>query len=429
MQTIINVVNGRVLVKTDGKEAHEYNYSAAKYLSAKSVTVSLLGPNVLKTNNPEKIKAAYSKAGDMLGVSVAQYVRQVKGAAKRAYIDPINDLVKRFCLVRLKPYSEASRWGIDPYRVDVLNEYKNVVQGYIDDGNNHLAAYGMLIGNSKEAKHTLGKGFWKKVCRTSRTRNDLIWGLIHNDIRSNMYGTSMNMTKLKALIMYYHNIPTTLLRLLGHDYLAKGFYVSYTYGIDNLVTRVVKHLGGPMSRINKDAVQQQMDIVNDVAGMRDGFNSKWSITRMNNEHEAAMRDHHTKLYSKDIYHSAEFLTNKYEHKGCTAEMIKSSFELAEQGQHQRHCVANYANKCAAGGYVVYRIVDGEGVISTLGITNPNTKSYRPTQHYLAHNKVVENKDALGLAEIIKTDVTKIMKDHPEIALVPPCQDFDDDIPF
>jgi hypothetical protein len=48
---------------------------------------------------------------------------------------------------------------------------------------------------------------------------------------------------------------------------------------------------------------------------------------------------------------------------------------------------------------------------------------------LAHNKVVENKDALGLAEIIKTDVTKIMKDHPEIALVPPCQDFDDDIPF
>lgn len=436
MKTIIDVVNGRVLVKTDGNKAREYSYSTANFLSTKNVTTSLLGPNVLNTKDPERIKAVYSKAGDMLGISVAQYVRQIKGAAKRAYIDPINDLVKRFCLVMFKPYNEAPKWEIDPYRVDLLNNYKYIVQEYINDGNSHLAAYGMLVGNAKQAKCILGKGLWKKISNTSRTRNDLIWDHIFSNMLHSSHGMDMHITKIKELIEYYHNIPTTLLRVLKRSNIADCFLISNAYGIDNLIMRIVKYLGEPMCKISNASITQQLDIVRDTANMREGFNNKWSITRINKEHEAAMRDHFIKTFPKDIYRSTYFLTSKYEYEGCTAEMITSSFELAMHGKDQKHCVANYASKCASGEYVVFKIVDAEGKVSTLGIANPNNKSYLNTQHYLAYNQVVENKDALELARIINTDVMKIMKDHPEMITLKSTTpnylfepNVDNDIPF
>ena len=85
MKTVIGVVNGVVTVTNEEYPEinKQYDYSSAWALSAVEITRDLVGLTCLNTKDPEAIKEAYRKAGNILGVSVAQYVKQVKGAAMR----------------------------------------------------------------------------------------------------------------------------------------------------------------------------------------------------------------------------------------------------------------------------------------------------------------------------------------------------------
>jgi len=416
MQTLINVVNNAVTVTNDSNQDlnRTYTYSQASFLSAKSITTKLLGEDCLKTSDADRIQAAYTKAGDMLGVSVSEYVRQIKGAAKRIYIDPINDLVKRFCLVRVKPMDAPMKWIRDPYRVDVVNTHKATIQEYIDDGNTHLAAYGMVLGNAYEAKSILGKGLWKKVCRTSRSRNDMIWAATQQSYAVAEHNGVAQVSRLKAMLAYYHTVPTTLMNSLRADDLMHGFFVSHTHGVDNLITKIVRFLGGHLCNIKSNHVRAQLDKVNDTATMRNGFSSKWSIKRMNDEHAAGIRDQMAKDFPKDLYNSVKYLTALYDHEGCTAELITSAFEMGVHGKEQGHCIGSYARRGTIGEYVVYKLTDESGTVSTLGINNPAANSYNTPQHYLAYNQHVSDEDVIALAEIVKADTLKAMKEYPEM---------------
>lgn len=412
MQTLINVVNNQVVVRdTNTNRTRIYSYSAASFLSAKSVTTSLVGEGCLSTTNPERIKAAYTKAGNILGVSVASYVHQIKGAAKRAYIDPIQHLIRRFCLIRVRLLNGSMRWTRDPYKVDVVNTHAKTIQEYIDEGNTHLAAYGMLLGNTQDAKNVLGKGLWKKICQTSKTRNDLIWVIVNHSTESN---TSLIKNKIK----YYYEIPSTLLAKLDRDLLLRSWMISIQHGITSLIPKIVKHIDKPMCKIPPGIIEEKLDMVNDTANMRNGFNPKWSIKRMINEHAAGIRDQLAKDFPKDLYNSAKFLTALYEHEGCVAELITSSFEIGKHGQEQKHCIGSYAKRSAIGEYVVYKLTDADGIVSTLGISNPTKTGFNHTQHLLAYNRPVVNKDILDLAEIIKSYTFIVMEDFPEMITKP-----------
>lgn len=409
MQTLIKVVNGVVTVTNESNPAinKQYkSYSEIQLLSVNDVTISLVGCSYLSTSNPEDIKAAYKKAGDILGVSVAQYVRQLKGAGKRAYIDPVNHLVKRFCLKRVW-VGNSMKWTRSPSRVDAINRHASILQEYIDDGNEHIVAYGMLFGNTQDTKALLGKGLWKKICRTSKTRNDKIWAALSGCINPND-----NSTSIKTKLIHFINTPTTLLTKLKKDSLVWSCMVATRWGIEDLLPKLMKYIGGPMCKAVSDDFYSLLNTINDTAGMRDIFDPKWSIKRMIDEHAAGVRDQIAKTYSKDLYNSAKFLTPLYEYEGCTAELLTSSYEVGLHGKEQHHCVGSYANLCSFGKYVVYKLTDTCGTVSTLGIEHPSSL-HNATQHHLAYNQRVTNKDVLVLAERVKTDTLAVMKNHPE----------------
>lgn len=418
MKTIIDVVDGKVIVtnKTCPELNKKYDYSSAWHLSAVEITRDLLGHTCLNTKDPAVIKEAYRKAGNILGVSVAQYVKQVKGAANRAYINPANHLIKRFCL-RHVPIGggKHSKCVIDPTMVDLVNNNADILREYIRDGNEHLAAFGLLVGNANVAATTLGKGLWKRLCRNSKTRNDKICLAVCKCVIQEDTPDS-----LKAKIEHFLSTPTTLLQRLNNETLVISCSVATMWEIEALLPKIMKHLGGPMCKVKSSKVQHLLTTINDTANMRDSFNPNWSIKRMLSEHAAGVRDQIAKTYSKELFNSANFLTSRYEYKGCTAELLTSAFEVGVHGKEQSHCVGSYAEVAAAGMYAIYKIVDAEGVISTLGITNQTIGLfYCINQHLLAFNGKVVNKAALELANIVETDVAKIMKKHPEMVTATP----------
>lgn len=412
MITCIKVVNDKVVVVRDNV-VQTFNYAATVELTAKRVTMRLLGASCLATKDPKRIVAKYTEAGNILGMSVSAYVYQIKGAAKRAYIDPIHHLIERFCLIPIHAINGRTKWIRDPNRVDFVNKHKVTIQSYLNDGNDHIAAYGMIVGDSKEAKSMLGKNLWKRICRTSKTRNDLIWAKVrytdNNSLQSNLLAS-----ELKDVVRYYHSIPSTLLIRLDSRILSNSYEIHKEYGIDDLLMKVIRYIGGPLCKINPVEVENILTIVSDTATMKEGFNPKWSIKRMYNEHSTAIREQLARDYSKEPFNSTNFLTASYEGNNCTAELITSPFDVATHGKEQYHCVAGYVDSAYLGEYAIYKITDAEGVVSTLDINTTTTNGYRVTQHRLARNQNVTNTDALDLAEVVKKDVVKITKKHPEM---------------
>ena len=410
MKTSIEVINGIVTVNSDNVNYlnRTYSYSEAHALTAKELTIRLLGHGCLSTSVPSKITKAYKEAGDMLGVSVAQYIKQLRGAAERAYVTPIRSLIARFCLLKIKT-SKDNRWVRDPFLVDFVSDKADIIQEYIDDGNDHLAAYGILLGDAHMAKYTLGKKLWKRICRTSKSRNDTICRIAINLPRA-----QTNPVVIKEKLMYLHSIRTTLLNNLGSVVLTNGYMTYNRLGIPSLIPKIVNYIGGPLKSIESDDVQSYINTINDTANMCGVFNARWSMRRIEAEHNIWTKIQMALRYPKTLFNSVNFLTSLYERKGCNAELLTSAWEVGMHGVDQDHCVGSYARACTKGEYAVYKLTDSNGNVSTLGIANPISKSYNTTQHYHAFNKLVTDNDVLELAEIIKTDVLKAMNEHPEM---------------
>ena len=413
MKTVIGVVNGVVTVTNEEYPEinKQYDYSSAWALSAVEITRDLVGLTCLNTKDPEAIKEAYRKAGNILGVSVAQYVKQVKGAANRAYIDAVNPLIRRFCLRHLPVAGgKHSKCTIDPIMVDLVNNSADILREYIRDGNEHLAAFGLLVGNANVAATTLGKDLWRRLCKNSKTRNDKICLAVCKCVIKEDTPDS-----LKAKIEHFLSTPTTMLQRLNNETLVISCSVATMWEIEALLPKIMKHLGGPMCKVKSSKVHNLLTTINDTANMRDRFNPNWSIKRMLSEHAAGVRDLMAKTYSKALFNSVNFFTRRYDYKGCTAELLTSAWAIGVHGKEQGHCVGGYAELVAGGIYSIYRLTDAEGTVSTLGIANPADYYFCCVdQHRLAFNAEVTNENVLELAKMVKSDVLRIMKEHPEI---------------
>ena len=81
--------------------------------------------------------------------------------------------------------------------------------------------------------------------------------------------------------------------------------------------------------------------------------------------------------------------------------------MAVLGAHEHHCVESYHLRAAAGEYAVYRIIDENDVVSTLGITHPK-EDHQIDQHYHAFNKQINDKKRIEFGSYVTYEVKKVM---------------------
>ena len=266
----------------------------------------------------DKIKEIYKKAGDELGVSVAAFKKQLNGAMYRAYIQPNEDLHLRFSMMR----NLRGKWHRDPQMGAIVNKNAAIIKGYIDDGIQHLAGVGLLALDSYHARRALGKGLWKRVSRTSKSKNDMVFKQIaaHACTANN---TAPDPERLVFLIKFLNNAPTTVLKMRGLNVLDMGI-TAHRVGSDDMLHKILKHIGGPMCRMEAGQIHTQNHAISDTYHMIEQtggtWNPKWSISRICKEHEKARIEQAKQGSSTEPFPYVGTLPDTITRDGFTAEL-------------------------------------------------------------------------------------------------------------
>jgi hypothetical protein len=436
IKKLIEVINNQVVI-TDVASSEKTVVDYSPHISVGAVverftSFSLDGIHI--SGYKEKIRRLYQDAGDELGLSVAAFKKMLNGAIFRAYIKPNIDLHRRFSLVIFR-----DGWINDPLMVSAVNKHQNIIKEYLADGIPHLAGFGLLGLSSFDAKQLFGKGLWKRLVHNSRTRNDAICKIT---------GTAhtLSITDVDAdkhMVKLLNDVPSTILIKTKGLNFPDIRATAWRTGADNLLPKVLKHIGGPLCKMNAEEIYKNIHVVSDAYNMiakADGvWNPNWSILRMHREHDKASIEVAKQGSTTTPFPYVDSLPHTLFKDGFHASLCKSHRELAILGAQEHHCVGSYNDRAAQGMYAVYKITNDEsGTVSTLGITNPSAK-YGMDQHHAMFNRQVADEERIVFANWVKFKVKTIMGDKVVIVEKPPIRaaapprgrhpDADAEIPF
>lgn len=358
------------------------------------------------------IKERYKNVGDDLGTSVANFKRMLDGAMYKAYIKGIEEYHNRFssCWAKVEINGKTKRTCFrDTRSVTLVSEHREIIKQYTADGMDHMAGLGALFGKpANELKNLFGKGFWKTLCKNSKTRNDTFVRMFINTIGAqDVYFVN----SIKIL----NTVPYTLLKELKKEGSMNLISAVLTTGINDIVKKIVSEYGPILSGVQANEMSAVINTVQDTYTMCGTlgieFNPNWSLKRINREHDAAVKKINALTYSDEPYYwiddsIREFTSSTEEFK---AELITNNLDLANLGKQQHHCVGSYHNMCSCGHYVVYEITDKDGLVSTLGIKTSKSESNilgLTDQHYHAMNDEVIDESRINFAKNVSAKVVK-----------------------
>ena len=347
-----------------------------------------------KPANSVQAKKVFIEAGNMVGVSIKTLVRVVNSCAYKFYMQDNKDLHYRFA------YSKV---GFSLATIVLVNKQSNIVRQYQKDGNDHLAGYGIVIGPADRSKKVLGKGLWRRLCNNSKYRNDLIVRyLINYRLR---LGTIPD-TTIKTIVDCLNILPSTVLR--KHTILIHRL-TSIAERTPMAAATIFKYLDGRFNYSDTDFGTEFGNLLNIYVDchhmLGQNFNHNWSMRRVIREHDAIPRANNvlTKEDDNEPFSLTHKLPLKIDDGDLVAELITTAADLWALGHNQRHCVGSYGNYVKNEQYVVYKITDKKGKVSTLGIP---LVDYLHPQHYHACNKPVTDEDRIRLAEKVITIVKR-----------------------
>lgn len=395
MTTLTSVIDHEIgKVTVNGKVIP---YSKYDYLS---VAFEFAGISTYK-GDIEGLK----QAAVILGTSCANFAKMINGAMFNGYIRKNIKIIHRISYIK----------GVyDARIVRLVNEKETVIEEYQKDGNNHLAAYALIIGNSAEAKECLGKGLWKAVCNNSMTRNDTIVNIIIN-VQCNKQPAMTN-EELRLLVDIINKVPSTLFKVIDFDMWGHLLTICVNTGINNIPLRVIKEKNNLLKDIDKYSIKVLSHIIKDTSDMCGyvgyKFNSLWSTKRIRREHDIVTKMVEAKNNSPELLDSLANFPKTITFIGATAYLLKSRYEIVKHGREQHHCVASYANQIAAGNYVVYKIEKTDTPTATFG-TDLVRNSIR-TQLYGPCNSHVDDEDILYTASQLKKIISKVLNNLPNI---------------
>jgi hypothetical protein len=272
------------------------------------------------------------------------------------------------------------RWNtFSPHMVDRASENKHLIDQAVKDKTINLIPLMLEFQEDlQQLRKRFGKGLWKQLAHTSKTRMKLLAPLLR-------YSTELTSlrTGILPLVSCYHMT---------------------TMDIDRHVLTAAK----VAPRI--EDFERTLGIVRDTMRMADRagveVNHNWSWRRWNEEHDRLSWDVARKGYSeKKFAEDCVFTQGDY-----TFTLLTSQADIAAEGMQMRHCVASYAHTASIGNYAVFKI-DGKER-ATLGLTIGSIRDEdNPTGSRVLHamlqqcyghsNKIISDELRNTLPDIIR----------------------------
>lgn len=228
------------------------------------------------------------------------------------------------------------RWNtFSPYMVDKAIKNKHLIDQAVKDGKINLIPLILEFEEDpQQLRKRFGKGLWKQLAHTSKTRMKLLAPL---------------MRAAPEVI----SLRTGILPLVS-------LYYSHSMEINECLLTAAK-----IAPRIKD-FDQTLDIVRDTMRMANRYgtevNLNWSWRRWQEVHDRKSWE-----IARDRYPSAKFAEDcVFTQNGYSFTLLNSQADIAMEGTTMRHCVASYAHTASIGNYAVFKIEGKER--ATLGLT-------------------------------------------------------------
>jgi len=352
--------------------------------------------------------AGLRKASDILGTSCANFAKMLNGAMFNGYIRKNAKMIHRLGYIK---------GNYDSMMVNAVNAGITGIEEYKRDGNNHLAAMALIVGNAQEAKKLLGKGLWSALCKNSMTRNDTI---VANVLRAKQYvedtgyGAADNTApswndNVGCLVAILNKVPSTLFKKISSSTCTMLLKIFHATGMDDVLLKMAKATKKPLKDMPRDTVERMCRIIIDTHVMLDDvgekFNKDWSTKRIIEEHNKVAKRIAARRFSGDRIKCLDKFPETINFIGATARLLTSGKAIQEHGSSQHNCVVSYIDRVIKGIYVLYEIVevspdrDGFQVAYTFGMDT--NKKHCQYQMYGVCNSFVTNKDVITVAQFIQ----------------------------
>jgi len=273
------------------------------------------------------------------------------------------------------------RWNtFAPYMVDRALENKHLIDQAVKDRTINLIPLMLEFQEDpQQLRKRFGKGLWKQLAHTSKTRMKLLAPLLK-------YSTELT------------SVRTGILPMLSLYYLP---YSSHRGETPVIAAKVAPRI---------EDFEQTLGIVRDTMRMADRagieVNRNWSWRRWNEEHDRLSWDVARKGYSEKKFAEDCVFTQG----GYTFTLLTSQADIAAEGMQMRHCVASYAHTASIGNYAVFKI-DGKER-ATLGLTIGSIRDEdNPTGSRILHamlqqcyghsNKIISDELRTTLPDIVR----------------------------
>lgn len=333
-----------------------------------------------KTYNGARVPD-YKKCGDFLGMSVAKARDKVTRLMIEAFVD---GKVKYISRLATKHHGRDTHIR-DAEMIEEINKYWGLIETYEKDGLSHLAAIGLLCRrDSKSAKELFGKKLWKKLHKNSMTRNDLIFKCVRNSDHQDYTND-----ELVHIVRELNQYPSTILRNPGSKSLSILSRPEYCENAPQKFMKMIagKHLKDVSEYKISQLAYMVMDCHNMAARLDEPFDPKWSFRRMAREHDRLVKLQREIKYSPKPFTWLEDMPQVVEDKehGIIAKVINNARAIAEHGNTQRHCVANYSDKVRQQLYIVYEVTKDDKLY-TFGCSIRRPKVEKPKDVSKYYNK-------------------------------------------
>ena len=285
---------------------------------------------------------AYSAIADVLGTSCSNFVKMFNGAMYKTFIAPMERMHNRLAV---KGTGGSTNSPIrDASMVILIHNNRHIIKSYLADNNDHLAGFGLFLGDAQSAKRILGKGLWKRLNRNSMTRNDLI---VKHTLQAVTNPETNNYDSYKEAISALNDVPSTLLVTLNkYSAMVAALHTMRISGYTDLIKNAIKHINKPLGKISAEEIDTITHQVRDAHRMLRGrFNTQWSISRIHLEHQEAIRAEMIRTQPDNPFPYVDLVPNTIKENGFVFELCKNGVEVSMLGADQHHCVGSYSSEC------------------------------------------------------------------------------------
>lgn len=364
----------------------------------------------------------------LLGSKFNDYFRRVNYYIWCAHDE---ERIKRFC---------KSRKYLIPEMVYRYNRFHSLIKKAIDNQEEQIIPAILFFGKSvAQLKNGLGSALWKKIVKSSPTRNTLIFSRLMILLNKSYFPDAkhygvykgkrkprlqhLNIGDFKQILELLYDFPSSFLKMSFfynytnyrndvpdlikiHTYLQSGIWAiaNGSYDVSELEHRTNAHDYDRYNLSTKKSSRARImylksEVMNrlsnqftDTKRMAENldrpFNPVWSARRMHREHENLTREGLKARVKNRRFNFKKDWPQSIEIGNVKATLLDTTHSLIFEGSEMRHCVGSYSDIVDSGSSIIYSLTteqSNEVFRSTLQLAvRPN--GVNPVQNRSVYNE-------------------------------------------